>query len=739
MRTLAILILILPNYFAATNSNEPRAVISLPSDRSTVSAGASDQQDQETPEEKAYSVRVNRLQEIAKLMQDLKNDTEALATEAARLCGFVIWTEQREVVAQPLGVPRLGLAITKTELNAYSTMFRNGMRIKLSDLIATIDHLYSKAGIKESSGPGIRKWISEGTLEGNASHEAMFAFLNSLGSEAKDDPNRMLLFNEDPTLDPIQLLVMLRYITEEIRAAVVKAQKKDPLASLLVSTKPIVQQRVLAEYGWFEDAIVVVEQWGQGKVIERALEQALTVSQRAFTEMMDMMLKIAGVGLLFAKVAGVYLCLTGDLSCPDEPLVRTKDQLKGGNVKMVARFKIDASALSDYLKSNRFTFLLLGVDVDSPRSDPLKEVETEWKMEDNSSLGIENIVEFYDANPARVLTDKTGVATIGVRGKGRQQSLANEPVLVPKMKKVLIAVTPQVKATDILQDLVDAAAVAASGPLGILTFISECMFRMKIFGQEKHRLTVKDWMVVRTQGAVWIHAWGRWTKSTSTGTMFAGVNRTTSFEDVQLQDQSLQPPEPIDWSTIPNSQTKTLLKQSYDAQVEASKRLLFIGDKNGTVSTTIRDYVGGRGRGEGCGGPGRYWHTTVTEGSKSERFQGGIFSGAATANAGFMFSVREDQHKVWISTSHTIPVTVTRSGSGMQREISLSTMDWTNGLTFEAPTERTTLVGPLGQTIKTKEVTTWFGEFPFSFDFGYGPFGAGTVEYHVTRRLVNKK
>lgn len=704
-------------------------------------------QDELTPEEKAIVARGDRLQEIARLIQDPKNETEALATEAARLCGFVIWTEQREPVAQPLGTPRLGLALTKTELHAYSIMFRNGFRVKFGDVVAMFDYLLQKVGAKESCGPGMLKAMTLGNITDNPSQELLAAFLNGLaveGSRAAEDQSRLFSFNENPTLDPIQLLILLRCGSEEMRAAAAKYQKKEPLWNLLVSTKPVFQQGLLPPQA--EDGFTVVEQFGQGKLLEKAMETAIAtqnLAQQQLLELIDMASKVAGVGMLLVKVSGVYMSLTGDVSCPDEPLVRTKDRFSGAKVTMRAQFKIDATSLSNYLKDNRFTFLLLGIDVDQPRSEKLKSIETEWKLGRGNSYDPEDIVEFTGQNPLRVLSHKdTGIATMDVQGKGRQQDISREPVLIPHMKKVWVGVTPQVKATDILQDLVDAAAVAASGPLGILTFISECLFRMKLIGQETHQLLIKDWWVVRNQASVFIRVQGSYTKTLPNGMMATGIDRGIGFTDVQMQDISLEPPPPFDWSTIPDSPTKRLAKQGYDASLEASKRLLFVSEKFGTVSSHVHDYQVSRGRAQECGGPYRYWNSTVTDGVNSEPYQTNImFGGSPPGNGGFMVALREDQKKVWITADTTIKGTTISTGSDGHRTTTPYEGTLLDNVELDPQfSEARTFVVPLQNTFSQKEFKLWTGTVPITHKWLNGEAsGTGIVSYSISRKLVNKK
>src|SRR5688572_4011741 len=278
-------------------------------------------QDEFTPEEKANVARGDRLQEIARLIQDPKNETEALATEAARLCGFVIWTEQREPVAQPLGTPRLGLALTKTELHAYSAMFRSGFRVKFGDVVAMFDYLLQKVGAKESCGPDMLKAMTLGNLTDNPSQELLAAFLNGLaleGSRAAEDQSRLFSFNENPTLDPIQLLILLRCGSEEMRAAAAKYQKKEPLWNFLVSAMPVFQQGLLPPQA--EDGFTVVEQFGQGKALEKAMEVAIAtqnLAQQQLLELIDMASKVGGVGMLLVMVSGGNMCLMGGVGWSD--------------------------------------------------------------------------------------------------------------------------------------------------------------------------------------------------------------------------------------------------------------------------------------------------------------------------------------------------------------------------------------------------------------------------------------
>ncbi len=700
-----------------------------------------------TPDEKAIIARGGRLQDISVLIQDPKNDTEALATEAMRLCGFVIWTEQRKPVAEPLGAPRLGLAITNTELNAYSTMFRNGMRIKFSDLVSMFDYLLQKCGVEESCGPRMLEAITYGNVTDNASQELLSGFLNGLaieGSKKFEDQSRRFAFNENPTLDPIQLLVLLRCGSEEMRATAAKFQKKGANRVLFASIELNRQQNLLP--GWAEDAVVVAEQFGQGKLLEKALEAAINTrnfTQQALIELMDNAMKIAGVALMIAKVSGIYMSLTGDVSSPDEPLIRTLDRTSGGTANLIAKFKIDTTSLSNYLKDNRFTFLLLGVDVDSPRSETLKSVETEWKMGPGNSYDSEDIVTFNNMASFRVVTDeKTGIAKVAVLGKGRQVSIAREPVLIPHMKRVRIAVTPQVKATDILQDLVDATATVASGPLGILTFISECIFRMKIFGTEIHQLLVKDWWVVRNTASVSIRVQGRRTQSFPEGMMAEGIDRGIGLTDIFMSDQTLEPPPTIDWNSIPDSPTKRQSRISYDAMLDASKRLLFISEKNGTVSSHVHDYFVSRGKDGGCGGSFRVWNSTVTDGVNSEPFRSDVLSnGTAIGNGSLMVALREDQKKVWIAANVPIKGTTIKSGSDGRRVETPYSGSLLDGIKIDPQfSEHGTLVVPIQNTVSQKEYKLWSGTVPFTHMWRNGEYaGTGIVSYSVIRKLVNKK
>jgi len=121
------------------------------------------------------SARVARLSEIARALDDPRSDAVALTTEAARLCGFSIWREDRSKIADPAGAPALKLAVTDTEIREYTEMFRAGHSVALGNLIGAMDVLFKGIGGQGSVGPHLMKWLQSGVLSENASVRAAAA------------------------------------------------------------------------------------------------------------------------------------------------------------------------------------------------------------------------------------------------------------------------------------------------------------------------------------------------------------------------------------------------------------------------------------------------------------------------------------------------------------------------------------------------------------------------------------
>lgn len=207
---------------------------------------------QQSALEKNELPRLDRLAEIAESLQDPASDGVALMTEAARLCGFAIWNEDRAPLLQPTGSPPLHLALTDTEIREYVQMFRDGHSVALEDLIAGIDVLYQGIGATESCGTYVHEWIDAGVDTANGSARALNLFLADLGAfRAGGDGD---LHDAQVMLDPLQALLLVRVLTEEIGVPLRRAIARDAKDGIWRPGSPAPQSG--AAPGWAEDSFV---------------------------------------------------------------------------------------------------------------------------------------------------------------------------------------------------------------------------------------------------------------------------------------------------------------------------------------------------------------------------------------------------------------------------------------------------------------------------------------------------
>ncbi len=537
-------------------------------------------------EDSMGSARLDRLAEIAKLIQDPKANTVALLTEAAKLCGFVIWTEERAKVAAALGSPPLFLAITDTEIKEYAEMFNARQEGELVNLISAIDVIFKGVGSSSSCGPHIVSWLRNGFISGNPSVRALTHFLHQLYFE---NPQKSgVAFGENGTvLDSIQTLFILRVVTEEIGGPIRKWIHKQQNSDLFASLNPVPQEPEAP--GWAEDAFVggVTGLWEATIGIMDAGE---TVLGRA-----NQFIGRANALLTVAKFIASYVCLKSKMwVVQGEPLIRTTDRDPGDRRTVVAKFSIDGFRITDWMKDNRALVSLTGLDLDMEKSGDLKGIETFWMLNQNM-LPTKQLVWAARGSGGldKVRTNDKGEARVDFDGAPQSKVLDRQNIIAVE-KQVWIKVTPQMKAVEMKQDLVDAVLGAIGirgGPIGFITPLTEMLYRLKWTGTAHMNLRVRDWIEGENIGQFKIEVKGNGRELTQSSAIIWNIDRSVEFRDVGMKGSGGQEVQQVDPSILGSLSKKDRadMEEAMKKFAEMAKIKTFEGKIPGTAKIVIND------------------------------------------------------------------------------------------------------------------------------------------------------
>ncbi|MBM4062946.1 MAG: hypothetical protein FJ265_17900, partial [Planctomycetes bacterium] len=555
------------------------------------------------PDENA---RLARLVQLAALLQDPQQDPVPLATEAVRLAGFVLWDEDRQVLAEPLGAPRLGLAITDAEIRAYTTMLREGQSVQRGDLIAAVDVLYQGLGAKGSVAPFVLAWLRDGTNTSNPSARALAVLLQALGNQRSGAEGR-LDGAADVALDPLQALLMLRVLTEDLgtplRRAIGRGEigeagkdgKEEPPRGPAAAPTPILDEPP----GWAEDAYAggITGLWGE--VVGGLGEWGKGISN--------------GVGkanalMSICKFIATYTFLRGEVRVeePGQPLVRTKNSDPGEQRTLVARFWIDGTRVTDWMKEHRQIVVLAGLDLDMPKTGALKGIETEWDIEQDRHSSKYHLIQTVRGQPdiSKVRTDGNGEARIQVEGCPQPKVLDPKKVM-PLAKQVAMVVTPQIKTTEMQQDLVDAVTGAIGlkdGPIGLITPIIETLYRLEWKGGVRFVLQVRDWQPAESIGQLEITLRANGHRFTRTSSHQLSLARSLKFTDAKMNVAGVEPPPPPDPEVLKRMPPlyREQMEAGYRQMAELAKQRSFLSDQPGQVEFHQHDRELSVGEGDGC-------------------------------------------------------------------------------------------------------------------------------------------
>jgi len=687
--------------------------------------------------------RLARLAAIAAALQDTTADGEALAIEAARLCGFVIWNEQREVVAEPLVQPRLCLAVTPAELRGAVAMLRSGHRVGRDDLLAGIDVLYASLSLPGSAIPPAKAWLQFGEGAANPSARALWCFLDDLGVQH----GAAIGGADDFELDPLQALLVVRVLSEDLATPLRQALRRGEIGvpSLAPSDRGDKPKGPFAAIGhadeiafadapgWAEDAYVGGITGLFGEVVEGLGKVGKGISD--------------GVGkanaiMTIGKFLLTYTFLKGRVwdDDPDNPLVRTKDRDPGARCTLYAAFWIDGSKVTDWLKDHRQLAALAGLDLDMPRSGPLKGLETEWDIKQSHYTTKTHLIQTVrgQGDISKIKTNDEGIASIAVEGCPQQKPL--EPTeAMPIDKTVRIVVTPQVKGTEMQQDLVDAVTGAIGikgGGVGLLTPVIECLYRMKWKGGVVYDLQVRDWVAGETIGQAEVTLQASGSRFSRTSSYRVRVDRKLVFRDVTMDVHGVEAPVPIDPQILrflPETQRKQM-EEGMKQMAELAKKRLFVASKPGHVEVRVHDAESARGEEEGCS-DGTNERTSSCDGDSE--YELGDQSGGV-----FYFTVDCDLEKKvaklrLMAPAHCKEIVFERSGRGpgsrVERDVD---RDVFGGLELLAPANGNEITMPLQDTPGVDPgVVHYYGVASVPVKFGRGYKGTAIVSWSVHRKV----
>ncbi|MCC7230868.1 MAG: hypothetical protein IT203_10780, partial [Fimbriimonadaceae bacterium] len=388
---------------------------------------------------------------VVKIAQTLKpgmaeDKVAPLVTEAARLCGFVIWDEDRKPLLQPSSSTRLNLALTDSEIQLYSQMFSQGQGVAIGDVVNAYSHILKQDDMVEPITALLVGELNELCFSKDANSQTLGAFLTN---QANVHGTVTGFFDEKTELNAIQALIILRVLTEDTLLASRSGGrlKFGPLGlnqPLFASLQPMPSIEVP---GWQED--------GYAGVMTSVVS---TVVDFFDAEGMKNNLGVANLLSGIVKFVATYACLKGEITIeePGSPLVRRQSTAAGERRTLDAKFSIDGTKATEFLKKNRKYFLQIGLDVDMPKSGPLGGIETKWEIGQSQRSTKNHLIQTVGQQDiSKIVTDEAGIAKLTVEGVPRSEALDPKSV-TPVIKRVGILVTPQVKSTEIKQDIVDA-------------------------------------------------------------------------------------------------------------------------------------------------------------------------------------------------------------------------------------------------------------------------------------------
>lgn len=523
----------------------------------------------------------DRLGAIALELRNEKSDAKALFTEAARLCGFAIWKEDRTKVADPVTTPGLGLALTDSEIAAYAKMYRRGDHVALTDLLSALEPTYKDLGGTRGLAIHVQSFLTEGPFNARKPVSNLATFLNQLAANHDDDADNPITAKSN--LDALQALMLMRVLTEELALPLRKSIAKQKSQLLLANAIPQPQQTEAP--GWAEDAFA-----GGITGLIGELGNAVGGGAKSITDGIGKANALASI----SKFIMTYSFLKGEakVETPGDPLIRTKDTSAGDTRTVVAKFYIDGTQATDWIKDNRKLFNAIGLDPDVPKSGPLKGVETAWEV-GQSRLNSKQLIQYKgQIDISKIKTNDQGEARVTFEGKPQPKKLDPRSV-VAVTKTVWITVTPQVKSTEMQQDFVDAVTGAIGlkeGAAGLLTPAMEMLYRMKWNTPVILPFHVRDWVEGKNVGQLTLEIRGNGREISNEHSEIFSVSHTVNCTDIVMEASggtAIPDLDPNILNALPPEQRKQMEEGLKKAREFSNLRMFT--SKSGDCQVTFND------------------------------------------------------------------------------------------------------------------------------------------------------
>lgn len=677
----------------------------------------------------------DRLVAIARAMKPELGEQKLLplVTEAARHCGFVIWDEDRKPLLQPSSPDRLGYALTDFELLSYTRMFAQGQGVRLGDVAAAIEYLVTE----QTGNPEFAEILYGGLNELAFSPRASVRNLSLfLASQTGSTGLATGVLGPDSELNSIQALMIMRVVTEDLRLGVRKAPSFASIPRfsgtpvLWASTRP---EALLQAPGWVEDGAV----------------GALNTTVTSFFDLIgaERVSKFIGKFNLMSslvKFVAMYSCLKCDVTidAPGSPLVRKVNTTPGEQRKVNAKFYLDANLLMEFGKAIRGKSAIVGFDFDMPKSGPLGGIETSWNFGYGWKQISKNIIESVSGTDiSKVKTDNAGVASVTFQGVARPKAL-DPKTARPVVKIVGITITPQVKATEMQQDTVDAlfgGVGATEGGSGLLGPLMETLYRLKWKGSKYYPLAVRDWEEGTNVGSLTIEVRGEGHLFNKATSWQGRISRYVDFSPMPLQVDGAALPPALD-PQILKSMPPEYRKQMEEGFKELAKAARFRNYRAmgpGNLTWSVQDSSSFRGMIGDCDAELMSEHTT-TAGSGQEQI-GVINEGVLPYH--FALSVDEEAKTATLRLDRVFDVirTWTRTGSKSRKSSgsNQNSMAFDSGLEIEKSKSTSGYVIPLKVASDQGETagSNYYGSVSIPFKFGPEKKGSGTIiiSYAITR------
>lgn len=663
----------------------------------------------------------NRLSEIARQLKTGKSDNATLLNEAVRLCGFSIWSEERARLAEPLTTPALGLAVTDKEIAGFALMYKRQHRVALADVVGAFEPIYREMGGEKGLPHFVDRLVRVNLFGEKKAPRLLASFLQDLAKTHEEEGDAPISMNSQ--LDSIQALLIMRVITEEMRGPLLK---KSP--TLYASLTPVYEQDEAP--GWAEDAFAggVTGLWGElvdkmgnaGEKVNGAVGKANALAA-------------------ISKFILTYQFLRGEMTLEGkgQPLIRTKNDVAGDERTTVAKFYIDGTGVTDWLKDNRKWFHTLGLDLDTPKTGPLKNVTTYWKLSQSAKYATKQLVQAVRGTTdlSKLKTNDAGEARVTWEGKPQPKNI--DPLkAMPVMKSVWISVTPQVKSVEMQQDLVDAVSAAIGikqGGAGLITPIMEILYRMRWNCPLHFELEVRDWVEGETIGQFTFEANGTGFKYAKGNTVKMTIDHSMIINDMEMQVIGGDAPPELNEAALKHlsPDVRKQMEAGFKQMAELAKRRMFNGMGPGKGSLKVNDSAFRQFDEISC---------SINTVRVDERWNGSDSKDMLAFQAPYNFSVQamipEKKAIVTFGGSVKGKYTFSTNGKTQTSDSDLSAMDRIK-LDPSALDKEGNLVLPLKETpLPHQNATNYYGVATVKFTFGPKDMftGSAIISYSVTRK-----